>query len=142
MPEEVWISDQEDDPTIVSVLEGLTGFNEEEVGVAKSTALVAKLMADDGEPLRAGLVGYTAWGWLFIEKLWVAADLRGRGWAEKLLAAAESEALDRGCERAWLDTFNPQAKLLYERLGYRVFGELPNFVALRTRYFMKKRLLV
>ena len=141
MLENVFLSDQPDDPIVSSVLEGLLGFNEREVGPARKTALIARLVGDDGQPLRAGLVGHTAWGWLFVEKLWVATDLRGRGRAELLLAAAECEAVGRGCKRAWLDTFNPSAKLLYERLGYEVFGELPDFVASRSRYFMKKQLV-
>ena len=121
---------------------GLARFNEAEVGDAEKTALIAKLVGDDGQPLAAGLVAYTAWEWLFIEKLWVAADLRGRGLAAKLLTAAESEAVRRGCKRAWLDTFNPQAKQLYERLGYEVFGELPEFVASKGRYFLEKQLVL
>lgn len=140
MTEQVAISDKADDPVVALVLEGLARFNEADVGDAGKTALIAKLVGHGGESLPAGLVAYTAWGWLFIEKLWVASDLRGHGRAEKLLSAAENEAVRRGCKSAWLDTFSPQAKLLYERLGYEVFGELPAFVASQARYFMKKQL--
>lgn len=140
MREQLVISDEADDPVAVSVIEGLARFNETKVGNSDRTALIVKLIGDGGDALPAGLVAYTAWGWLCIEKLWIATDLRGDGRAGKLLAAAEKEAVRRGCKGAWLDTFNPDAKRLYERLGYEVFGLLPEFVATQGRYFMTKQL--
>lgn len=35
--------------------------------------------------------------------------------------------------------FNPDARRLYERLGFVVFGELVDFPAGHTRYFLQKR---
>ena len=141
MYDQIFISSQAEDPVSTLGVEGLAQFNHAEVGDAGKTALIAKPVGGDGQPLAAGLVGYTVWGWLFVEKLWVGEPLRSRGLAAKLLAAAEGEAVSRGCNRAWLDTFNPNAKRLYERLGYEVFGELPEFVGSNTRFFMKKQLV-
>lgn len=62
-----------------------------------------------------------------VSELWVNADLRGRGLGRKLLAEAEALAKERGCDRLHLETRNPKARRLYERLGYRVFGELPRY---------------
>jgi hypothetical protein len=36
-------------------------------------------------------------------------------------------ALDRGCHRAWLDTFEFQSRGFYERLGYTCFGERSDY---------------
>ena len=52
-----------------------------------------------------GLIGYTHWNWLYIQQLWVAEDHRGRGVGSSLMAAAEGEALARGCLHAHCDTF-------------------------------------
>jgi hypothetical protein len=51
---------------------------------------------------------------------------------------AESEAVHRGCQDAFLDTFSFQARPLYERLGYRVVGTIPGFPPGHERYFMVK----
>jgi GNAT superfamily N-acetyltransferase len=55
--------------------------------------------------LVGGLYGATMWGWLMIDGLWVADELRGRGLGRRRLLAAESAAVERGCRGAWLGTF-------------------------------------
>ena len=52
---------------------------------------------------------------------------------------AEQEALRRGCHHAWVDT-QFGARGFYERLGYRCFGELPDYPAGFTRTFLSKKL--
>lgn len=54
----------------------------------------------------------------------VAADARGRGIGEVLLAASERAAAGRGCDRVRLEVRvdNATAQHLYERRGYRRFG--------------------
>lgn len=60
--------------------------------------------------------------------------------AGKILALAEEEAAARGCHGAWIDTFNPLALRSYQRQGYEIFGELPEFPKGRTRTFLRKML--
>jgi hypothetical protein len=43
------------------------------------------------------------------------------------MSRAESEALARGCHSAWLDTFEFQARVFFERLGYECFGTLDHY---------------
>src|SRR5690348_3640013 len=59
----------------------------------------------------------------------VAETARGRGLAKALLAAAEMEALRRGCDLLVLEvrTDNPAAIALYEQRGYRRAARLPAF---------------
>jgi GNAT superfamily N-acetyltransferase len=87
-----------------------------------------------------GLWGRTAGGWLAIELIFVPENLRGRGIATRLVAMAEAEALARDCHSAWLDTLNPEALRLYERLGYRRFGELKDYPRGGSRTFLQKQL--
>lgn len=118
--------------------DSLTAFNDSDVGPARRRLLVVTVRAD--EHIVAGLSGYTAWGWLYVQWLWVAKDQRGQGTAGQMLAAAEAEATARGCHGAYIDTFNPQALRAYEKAGYRVFGSLPDFPPGRTRSFLSKPL--
>jgi len=120
--------------------ERLTAFNDGDVGASGRKAL-AVFVRDDDRAVVAGISGYTAWGWLYVQWLWVDERLRGQHVAGDMLDAAEREAVKRGCRNAWIDTFNPVAAKAYERQGYRPFGELPDFPVGRSRIFLQKKLV-
>ena len=103
-----------------------------------SASRFALELRDSHGELAAGLSGVMSWGWLFIDAVWVHADLRGRGAGRVLMAHAERHAAGEGCHSVWLDTF--QAKSFYEKLGYTVFGALEDYPNGQTRYFLRKRL--
>ncbi|MDX8516706.1 GNAT family N-acetyltransferase [Mesorhizobium dulcispinae] len=119
--------------------EALTAFNDGDVGVSGRKTL-AVFVRDDAGAIVAGISGYTAWGWLYVQWLWVDEKLRGQRVAASMLDAAEREALARGCQAAWIDTFNPTAAKVYQRQGYQPFGTLPDFPVGRCRIFLQKKL--
>jgi GNAT superfamily N-acetyltransferase len=129
---------------LAAISAGLVEANTRLVGPSQRRllAVVAREPSENQQTggLAGGLIGYTAWGWLYIERLWVAEAWRGGGLGGRLVAAAEDEAVHRGCCDAWIDTFNPEALRLYERLDYAVFGALDNFPPGHTRSFLRKRL--
>jgi GNAT superfamily N-acetyltransferase len=88
--------------------------------------------------LLGGLLGFIWGGWLSVNDLWVTEAERGKGHATRLLEAAESYAKEKGCIGAALDTHNPHARALYERLGYQVFGEIPDWPPGAARTYLKK----
>jgi len=135
---DVTAAPQADDLAVIG--EGLAAFNESDVGPSGRLPL-AVLLRDETGAARGGLSGYTAWGWLYIQWLFVAEPLRGRGLAGWLLAAAEAEAEARGCHGAFIDTFNPKAESAYRRHGYEPFGVLPDFPKGRRRVFLQKPLV-
>jgi GNAT superfamily N-acetyltransferase len=98
----------------------------------------ALALRDDSGGIRGGLIGSLQWSWLCIDILSVAAELRGIGWGRRLVEEAEQLAVAAGCRQAWVDTFSFQSPQFYHRLGYRVFGELPDYPAGQTRYFLAK----
>lgn len=120
--------------------QGLTAFNETDVGPAHRLPL-AVIVRDVSGIIIAGISGYTAWKWLYVQWLWVDEGHRGRRLAASMLEAAEAEARARGCANAWIDTFNPVALKTYERQGYVAFGALEDFPEGRTRTFLKKSLV-
>ncbi|MFK4766935.1 GNAT family N-acetyltransferase [Rhizobium sp. ZW T2_16] len=121
------------------ILKSLTAYNEATVGPSDRMPLAVLIRDEQGQTI-GGLSGYTSWGWLFTQLLFIPELLRGQGMAATLLQQAETEARRRGCRGAWIDTFNPQALKAYQRQGYEIFGELPAFVGERTRTFLKKAL--
>ncbi|MGX8009395.1 GNAT family N-acetyltransferase [Mesorhizobium sp. ORM8.1] len=124
---------------LASLSGSLIAFNDADAG-ASGRKLLAVFMRDEGGAIVAGISGYTAWGWLYVQWLWVDETLRGQRVAGGMLDAAEREALARGCHGAWIDTFNPIAARVYERQGYRPFGSLPDFPVGRSRIFLQKKL--
>jgi ribosomal protein S18 acetylase RimI-like enzyme len=63
-----------------------------------------------------------------IAKLMTRLSHRGRGVAKALMRAAEREAVERGKTILVLDTaVDGGASRLYESLGYRLVGEIPDY---------------
>lgn len=96
------------------------------------------ILRDDNQDARGGLHGQTGLGWLYVDVLWVAEDLRGEGFGTQLLKVAEEEAEKRGCHSAYLYSYSFQQPEFYKKLGYEVFGQLDDFPDGHVKYFMKK----
>ncbi|MCO5069806.1 MAG: GNAT family N-acetyltransferase [Rhizobiaceae bacterium] len=63
-----------------------------------------------------------------IAKLMTGLEFRGRGVARALIGAAETLAVERGKSHLLLDTAAEDgAAGLYQKLGFRLIGEIPNF---------------
>lgn len=135
----ITVTDQPDAADLAAIAQGLNAFNDSLVGPSERRALAATLR-DDGGALVGGISGFTAWGWLYVQWLWLAERARGQGLVAEILAAAEGEALARGCHAAWIDSFNPQAIRAYQRAGYVEFGRLPDFPRGHVRVFLQKPL--
>jgi GNAT superfamily N-acetyltransferase len=117
----------------------LRSYNASQVGDFGRWSLLLTLV-DANSDFAGGLFGKISSGWLFVDTLWVAEQIRGHGQGRDLLRAAEEEARKRGCQNAWVDTYSPQARSFYERNGYVVFAELPDYPPGHTRYFLKRSL--
>ena len=122
-----------------TVLAALMAYNREQAGDSAQAPLVLSVRAPDGHVV-GGLVAATAWGWLYVDLLWVDAAYRGLGLGRDLLRAAEAEARHRGCVGAFVDTFDFQAPWLYEREGYTRCGVLEGFPPGHRRIYLRKAL--
>jgi GNAT superfamily N-acetyltransferase len=112
-------------------------FNRQHAGDDGYRPLAFFLRDPDGAVV-GGIYGIAFWGCLSVKMLWVEQRLRGRGYGERLLAAAEQEAIRRGCSHAFLDTLDFQAPSFYMRQGYEIFGKLANLPSGHTRYYLAK----
>jgi len=88
----------------------------------------------------AGLLGDTAWDWLYISYFWVHEHERSLGLGTRVLTAAEEMAMRRGCKRANLETHDFQSLGFYLKRGYIIFGQLENFPEGHTKYYLWKDL--
>lgn len=119
------------------VVIGVDNYNIATTGLSAYYPVQYYLRGADDEVL-GGLLGGIWGGWLHIKFVWIAEPAQGRGYARAMLVAAEEYALRRGCHGAHLETFSFQARPLYEKLGYEVFAELPDYPKGHTQFFMKK----
>ncbi len=95
-------------------------------------------LRDETDAVIGGLLGATYWGYLNIEILWIKEDHRNQGHGQRLLNAAEKEAMKRGCRYAHLDTHSFQALSFYQNYGYKVAGELEDLPPGYSRYLLRK----
>lgn len=118
---------------------GISAFNAQQAGDDDGRNLCFVIRSAQGE-ICGGVIAATYWDWLYINLMWIREDLRGHGYGSRLLALAEEEGVKRGARHSHLDTFSFQALDFYRKYGYQVFGQLDNFPAGHTRYFLSKDL--
>ena len=120
--------------------DGLSGYNSEKAGFANARPLAVLLKHPGRDEIAGGLLGRTSYGLLFIDVVFIPDWARGRGIGSRVLAAAESEARQRGCTTAVLYTITFQAPAFYVRHGYHELGRIECEPPGHTRLCMTKRL--
>jgi GNAT superfamily N-acetyltransferase len=133
----------EDDPNPALILElqdRLYEFSDAATGGAKDGRFLTIVVRDEKGQLRGGLHGWTWAGTLGVEILWVRDADRGRGLGTRLLAAAEAEAIRRGCHQAFVQTHSYQAPAFYRRHGWETLAEVAGYPGDTTRVLFRKRL--
>jgi ribosomal protein S18 acetylase RimI-like enzyme len=93
---------------------------------------------DTRDKLVGGVTAEIHWDWLYIEYLWVDDEQRGQGLGARLVTALETEAQARGCHHATLTTFDFQARGFYEKLDYRIIGQLDDYPPGHSYFMMRK----
>ena len=125
--------------TMAQVQAGLGAFNRAATGVLADPRQI-NLAAWDGDKLIGGIIGRVFIDAAYLDIVWVDEVARGQGLGRALMAKAEEDGLRAGANYVWLNTLSWQARPFYEKLGYRVFGELPVMDNKHRRYFMCKDL--
>jgi GNAT superfamily N-acetyltransferase len=133
------VSDTGERNVFESIFTALDGASREVIGPAEPRLLVIPIRSDSGT-VTGGLWGVTLFRWLEVEMLFVPLPMRGQGVGSALMAAAETEARDRGCLGIRVDAFSFQAGRFYEKIGFSLFGALGDCPPGHQRLFFQKRL--
>lgn len=133
------ITDAPTDAEVAALRDVLVRHNIETSGRPESQPF-AIFIRDEAGAIIGGLWGNSRCGSFFISLLIVPQSQRGQGMGRRLMEMAEAEALKRGCDHIWLDTFAFQAKDFYLKCGFEIFGTLEGQAPIHPRYFMKKPL--
>ena len=102
---------------------------------------LAIFLKDERNAVLGGALGHVWGGWLDLDALWVAEPFRGEGYGAKLLRAAEDEARTQGCHGVFLTTFSFQAKPFYEKFGYEVVADIPDYPNGHSHHVLTKKLV-
>ena len=129
-----------EDATRRVIVDSLDSFNMRATGVREFFPVTFVVRGERGEVL-GGLLGHLWGGWLQVNVLWVAEEIRGLGYGTRLLESAETYARSKGAIGAVLDTHSFQARPFYERLGYEVFSTLEGYPLGHAKYSLKKTLV-
>lgn len=119
--------------------QGVHEYNLQEAGDLNFQRICFVLQNPEGDIL-GGVIGEIYWEWFYLDLMWIQEDLRGNGYGEQLLNAVEEEAKQKGAKQVFLDTFSFQAPGFYQKFGYQVFGELPDFPPGHQRFYLTKEL--
>lgn len=133
------VTDEPDSAQRGVVVEGLLAFNVPVIGPPEDLHF-GVFARDESGVVRGGLLAQCRWGWMYVEKFWLPAEMRGLGTGTALLHAAEQRALEHGCHGAYLDTFEYQALPFYLKQGYALFGTLEGYPPGFRQYYVSKRL--
>ncbi|MFC0545982.1 GNAT family N-acetyltransferase [Kutzneria chonburiensis] len=136
---DIFVTDSPEREHIELIDAGLDEYNLAQAGVVDHRKLAVLARAPDTGEVVGGLIGRTSLGLLFVELLYLPAEYRGTGLGAQLLAAAEREAVNRGCRTGVLYTISFQAPDFYVKQGWQVFGEVPTDNGI-SRVFLSKTL--
>lgn len=117
----------------------ILAYNRSKREEAESESLNLYVEDKDGN-LMAGLVAETFGNWLEIEYLFVKEELRGQGISSKLLQQAESEAKNRNCRFAFVNTYQFQVPNFYQKYGYKEVFALQDYPYTGQRFYYQKDL--
>jgi GNAT superfamily N-acetyltransferase len=137
---DILVTDEPERRHVAVIESGLDEFNLAQAGLQDRRTL-AVLARDPGTgDVVGGLTGRTSLGLLFVDLFYLPPEHRGAGLGGRILAAAEQEAVRRGCRSGVLYTIDFQAPGFYVKQGWQVFGEVPGSDGV-SRIFLSKTLV-
>jgi GNAT superfamily N-acetyltransferase len=101
----------------------------------------AFLIRDEGGEIIAGASGYSSFGSIYTNYLWVHADYRERGLASQIMAKVHEYGRQLGYKMATLCTMNfHNTQKFYEKLGYNLEFERSGYQDDASCLFLRKML--
>ncbi|MCL1124737.1 GNAT family N-acetyltransferase [Shewanella surugensis] len=129
---------EENQAVLDELVSGVRQYNIDHMGDEKTKPL-SVVARDHVGKLIGGVSGVTIYQHFLISVVWVDEVHRGTGLGAQLMMQAESEAKQRDCLVAQLDTLSFQAPTFYQKMGFEIVGTVPAFSNSPGRFFMMKR---
>ncbi len=126
-----------------TISEGIQAFNQQhmptEVVLEPDTRFAVFARNEAGQVV-GGIRANAFWNYCITELLWLSEEARGHRLGSKLMHEAEAYAKSKGFQYIRTETLDFQAKAFYEKLGYKVFGELSEYPKGHITYCLVKTL--
>lgn len=87
-----------------------------------------------------GVTGFTYYGCLYVDLLWVKEELQHQGLGTTLMQKAEKIACERHCSFATLNTMDWEALPFYQKLGYEIEFIREGYEKNSKKYMLRKKL--
>ena len=107
---------------------------------AKEENVVLKITDDDGNVIAGSVFAVDNWKIAFLHVLWVDERYRRQGLASALIRESERIARNKKCYLVVLGSFDFQARPLYEKHGYMLYGVVEDWPRGHCNYALGKRL--
>jgi GNAT superfamily N-acetyltransferase len=101
--------------------------------------LFSKIIREANEEIIAGIAGWIWANACEITLLWVKEEYRKKKLGERLLRAAEEEAIDANCSVILIRSYTFQAPFFYEKQGYKIEHVIEDFPKGQKYYTLIKR---
>jgi len=98
----------------------------------------AYFIRDEKNQIMGGCNGNIAYGWIYVDQLWVAESLRGKGYGTALMKRAEELGKQKGCVSAAVNTMSWEAPDFYKKLGYQIEFERHGLAKNSVYYYLRK----
>lgn len=127
----------------------LTKFNREKCEWLKTRSdIVAdeyqekefNFLAYDDDKLIGGAIGFIKYDWYFLDMLYIDEEYRKGNIGTSLINELENFARKEKLTGIRTDTWDFQAKEFYEKMGFKLFGELKDCPLGTINYFFEKKL--
>ncbi|MDR8525121.1 MULTISPECIES: GNAT family N-acetyltransferase [Shewanella] len=135
---QITLAHDDNSEIVDTLIAGVREFNTAHMGPETSQPL-SVVAHDASGQLIAGVAGRTIYDNFLINVLWVDEQQRGSGIGKQLMQCAETEAKNRGCTMAQVDTLSFQAPQFYQKLGFEIIGTVPGTDKSPERYFLLKK---
>lgn len=120
----ITFSIDEDPKTAEALIEGIKSYNRRFVDAPPPQKFNIALRDDSGS-VAGGVAATVSAGSMYLEVVWNGDAIRGKGHGRQMIQMVEEEGKRRGAQDSWLYTMSFQAQSFYEKLGYKVVGEVP-----------------
>ena len=130
---------------------GLTKFNREKCEWLKVNSDIVvdeyqekefNFLAYDDNKLIGGAIGFIKYDWYFLDMLYINEEYRKRKIGTNLINEIEDFARKEKLIGIRTDTWDFQAKEFYEKMGFKLFGELKDCPLGTINYFFEKKLYI
>ncbi|MCJ7700247.1 MAG: GNAT family N-acetyltransferase [Anaerolineales bacterium] len=98
------------------------------------------VLKDAGGNVVGGIIASTMFRVMHLEVLWVANEYRKLGYGRELVLAAERIGFEKGCMASQTWTFEFQAPVFYQKIGYELVGVYDGYPDGLKEYVLAKRL--